>query len=59
MLSPEVYMADRRENVRVMQDGLGHANAQNTVRYTTLARGRRWAWRSMRAARAARMRRHR
>jgi len=41
MLSPEVYMADRRENVRVMQDWLGHANAQNRVRYTTLGRGRR------------------
>jgi len=34
------YMADRREDVRVMQDWLGHANVQNTVRYTTLAPGR-------------------
>lgn len=24
------YMADRREDVRVMQDWLGHANVQNT-----------------------------
>jgi integrase len=34
------YMADRREDVRVMQDWLGHANVQNTVRYTTLAPSR-------------------
>ena len=34
------YMADRREDVRVMQDWLGHANVQNTVRYTALAPGR-------------------
>jgi type 1 fimbriae regulatory protein FimB/type 1 fimbriae regulatory protein FimE len=34
------YMADRREDVRVMQDWLGRANVQNTVRYTTLAPGR-------------------
>lgn len=34
------YMADRHEEVRVMQDWLGHANVQNTVRYTTLAPGR-------------------
>ena len=34
------YMADRHEDVRVMQDWLGHANVQNTVRYTTLAPGR-------------------
>lgn len=29
-------MADRREDVRVMQDWLGHANVQNTVRYTAM-----------------------
>ena len=34
------YMADRHEDVRVVQDWLGHANVQNTVRYTTLAPGR-------------------
>jgi len=34
------FMADRREDVRVMQDWLGHANVQNTVRYTALAPGR-------------------
>ena len=34
------YMADRREDVRVMQDWLGHANIQNTVRYTTLTPSR-------------------
>jgi type 1 fimbriae regulatory protein FimB/type 1 fimbriae regulatory protein FimE len=34
------YMAERHEDVRVMQDWLGHANVQNTVRYTTLAPGR-------------------
>ena len=34
------YMADRREDVRVMQDWLGHANIQNTGRYTTLAPSR-------------------
>jgi integrase len=34
------YMADRHEDVRVMQDWLGHANVQNTVRYTTLAPSR-------------------
>jgi hypothetical protein len=28
------YMADSREDVRVMQDWLGHANVQNTVRYS-------------------------
>jgi len=34
------YMADRSEDVRVMQDWLGHANVQNTVRYSQLAPGR-------------------
>jgi site-specific recombinase XerD len=34
------YIADRREDVRVMQDWLGHSNVQNTVRYTTLAPAR-------------------
>jgi integrase len=34
------YMADRHEDLRIMQDWLGHANVQNTVRYTALAPGR-------------------
>jgi len=34
------YMADRSQDVRVMQDWLGHANVQNTVRSTALAQGR-------------------
>jgi hypothetical protein len=34
------YMADHREDMGVMQDWLGHANVQNTVRYTTLPPGR-------------------
>jgi len=36
------YMADHSQDVRVMQDWLGHANAnvQITVRYTALAPGR-------------------
>jgi integrase len=34
------YTADRREDVRVRQDWLGHVNVQNTVRYTTLATSR-------------------
>ena len=36
------YMADHSQHVRVMQDWLGHANAnvQITVRYTALAPGR-------------------
>jgi hypothetical protein len=35
-----LYMADHREDMRVMQDRFGHAIAQNTIRYTTLAPGR-------------------
>jgi len=31
------FLADCRGDVRVMQDWLGHANVQNTVRYTALA----------------------
>jgi site-specific recombinase XerD len=34
------FMADRHEDMRVMQDLLGHANVQNTIRYTKLAPGR-------------------
>jgi type 1 fimbriae regulatory protein FimE len=34
------YMAERHEDVRAMQDWLGHAALQNTVRYTILAPGR-------------------
>ena len=34
------FMADRHEDVRVMQDWLGHANVQNTIRYTRLAPSR-------------------
>ena len=34
------YLADRKQDVRAMQDWLGHKNIQNTVRYTALAPGR-------------------
>ena len=34
---PVGFMADRREGVRVMQDWLGRASVQNSVRYTALA----------------------
>jgi integrase len=34
------FLADRKQDVRAMQDWLGHSNIQNTVRYTQLAPGR-------------------